>query len=75
MGKNTENEIKCNQKRVCPFRINVQIQHALYKGTTEPVVAGEEYVFADCYKEACPYWAWEVNKGFICKKIGGSGNE
>lgn len=71
MGIRGQEKSTGDQKRVCPFRINLNIKHALYTGTTEPVIASEEYVFADCYKEACPFWTWEVNRGYFCKKIGG----
>lgn len=63
-----------DKSRKCPFRVTTKMEYECFEDC-EPVTTKISYEYPPCYKESCPFWTWEVNSGYFCKKIGGEGNE
>lgn len=50
----------------CPFRVIKEYEYADDLGTdTHRVVVLNREIeeFAECYKEECPNWKWDISKG------------
>ena len=69
MEKRTKGKNGNNKQKVCPFRVNSKIEYGLFEGVENPVVTSEQYEYAPCYEEGCPFWQYEVGIGYRCTQV------